>query len=117
MRLCKELGLQLMFTRPIVIQKRNAHDYLADFDSEDDLYKRSGTLLKQLMKWQPTSTSLPSMMEELWIYMFERDYIEIGDVFMLQRWIEALAAVGYEFPTVTQESIDRAKEYSRRGTR
>ena len=99
MRLCRELDVNLVFSPPMVLQIRNAHDYLADFDAEDDLYKRSGTLVKQLTSWQPTTTNLPGMIEELWVYLYERDYISLEDVILVQKWIEALIIVGYEFPT------------------
>lgn len=99
MRLCRELDIHLVFSPPMVIQIRNAHDYLADFDAEDDLYKRSGTLVKQLSSWQPSTTTLPGMIEELWIYLYERDYFGLDDVILLQKWIEALMIIGYEFPT------------------
>ena len=110
MRLCRELGIQLVFSPPMVAQFRNAHDYLADFDAEDDLYKRSGTLLKQLTEWQASSTTLPGMMEELWVYLYERDYIMLQDVLLLQQWIEALTIIGYNFPAPTQESVDKIKK-------
>ena len=107
MSLCRELGLQLLFSPPIVVQKRNAHDYLADFESEDDLYKRSHKLISQLTEWQPSATTLPGMMEEIWIFMYERDYIMMEDVLMLQRWIDALYQVGYKFPVPLPENVDK----------
>lgn len=72
---------------------------LADFDSEDDLYKKSSMLVSQLLEWQPTTNTLPGMMEELWVYLYERGYIMIQDVYLLQKWIDALGTVGYMFPT------------------
>ena len=47
MRLGREIGMRLLFSRPVVVQLRNSHDYMADFDSEDDLYKKSSTLVSE----------------------------------------------------------------------
>lgn len=98
MRLARELGLKLIFSRPLVSQYRNSHDYIADFDSEDDLYKRSSTLINQLFEWKPSTKSLPGMIEELWVYLYERGYIMLQDVSLVQVWINALTSVGYRFP-------------------
>ena len=106
LRLCRELGIQLVFSPPMVTQNRNAHDYIADFDAEDDLYKRSGTLVKQLTSWQPSSSTLPGMIEDLWVYLYERDYFGLEDVILVQKWIEALLVIGYKFP-IPSPSISR----------
>ena len=37
-------------------------------------------------------------MEELWIDLYERDFIGINDVKGLQLWLAALIDIGYEFP-------------------
>jgi hypothetical protein len=102
MRLCKEFGIRVIFTPPMVVQVRNSHDYLADFDSEDDLYKRSSMLIRQLFEWTPTTKTLPGMMEELWIYLFDRGYIMFQDIGLLQNWLDALISIGYQFPRLSQ---------------
>ena len=39
-RILWDIGGRIVFRRPWVIQYRNAHNYLADFDSEYDLYRK-----------------------------------------------------------------------------
>lgn len=59
----------------------------------------SGKLIEYLSQWwDPSSDSIPERMEELWIDMYERGYIEIDDVFAVQMWLKALIQVGYKFP-------------------
>ena len=52
------LGIRLLFSPSLVRQDRNVHNYLADFDSESDLYLRSFRLLEQLRDWQPTEDAI-----------------------------------------------------------
>ena len=54
--------------------------------------------MRQLHEWRPTAASLPGMMEELWVYLYERGYFSVQDVYLLQKWIEVLVKVGYRFP-------------------
>lgn len=102
-RLGQDIGMRMAFTPPLVVQFRNAHSYLADFDSEIPLYERSLRLVEQLDEWQPSlncAVSLPARMEELWVFLYEHGYIEMGDVVLMQHWIESLVKVGYEFPPI-----------------
>ena len=106
-KICKAIDLHLLFAPPIVKQDRNDHDYLADFQSELPLYLRAPKLLEQLDGFSFTSTegaypaassSLPGMIEHLWVEMYERGYIELQDVQLVQAWLESLVVVGYRFP-------------------
>lgn len=97
-RLGLDIGMRLVFSPPVVVQYRNVHNYMADFDSETDLYKKSHRLLEQIHDWIPTSKSLPGRIEELWIMLYEHGYIGIDDIFIIQAWIQSLINVGYEFP-------------------
>lgn len=98
-RLAKDCNLHLAYSPSIVRQDRNAHNYLADFDSEDDLYKRSGKLIEQLESWQPgANLDLPDRIIEIYIFLYERGYIEELDVVLIQEWIRALKSMRYVFP-------------------
>jgi len=97
-RLAADCKISLLFSAPMVSQYRNAHNYLADFDSEDHLYKRSGKLLEQITAWKPDSKTLPGMLEELYIFLYEHGYLNIKDVELIQWWIKELIIIGYEFP-------------------
>ncbi len=103
-RLLSDLGLQVVFHSPVVIQDRNAHNYLADFDSEEPLYKKSLRLIQQLEEWTTCATSLPGRIEELWIMLYEHGYIDLPDVKLVQSWLESLFIIGYKFPSVKPDS-------------
>ena len=62
-------------------------------------------LVSQLLEWKPTTNTLPGMMEEIWVYLYERGYIMIQDVYLLQKWIDALGTVGYIFPAKITPSV------------
>ena len=107
-KVCKSIGLKLLFAPPIVKQDRNDHNYLADFQSELPLYLRASKLLEHLNEFSfkgseggypPSSKSLPGMIEHLWVEMYERGYIEMKDVRLVQAWLESLMVVGYKFPS------------------
>ena len=100
-RLAKDLGLGLVFASPAVTQVRNVHNYLADFDSEQALYRKAGRLIEQLSELALTGPSLPSRMEALYVYLYERGYIELADVEMCQQWLSALISIGYSFPSIS----------------
>ena len=105
----RRVGLSLVFVPPIVIQVRNVHDYMADFNAEMDLYVKTSKLIDFLSdEWSPSldANTIPSLMEDLWIALYERGYIEVDDVHLLQCWLGALIESDYNFPTVPHRRID-----------
>jgi STELLO glycosyltransferases len=108
-RLFHELGLSVVYTPPMVTHNRNAHEYMADWEAEHDLYHKTSALLTFLNEWQPdvdvkNSTYLPVHLEELWIALYERDYIGLQDVSSMQHWLAALEGIGYVFPSLRRET-------------
>jgi hypothetical protein len=99
-RLFRDLDLLVAFVPPRVTQFRNAHNYLADMDAESDLYFKTSKLIEFLHGWDDSSDSLPGRMESLWVALYERGYIEIGDVHAVQMWLHALLEAGYRFPSL-----------------
>jgi len=93
-------GMRIAMAAPFVTQYRNAHNYLADFQSENPLYLQSGELVKRLNAWSPSSASknVADVMEELIIDMYEHNIVEAGDVEATQAWIGDLISIGYKFP-------------------
>ena len=97
--LFRDLDLAVAYLPPRITQDRNAHNYLADMEAESDLYLKAGTLIRFLSGWSNNALeTIPARMEGLWIDLYERGYIEEGDVKMVQRWLSALCEIGYEFP-------------------
>ena len=115
-RVARELDIHLLFAPPIVEQDRNAHNYLADFQSEQPLYLKSQKLIEQLHseftfgfpgdkivpndEYPASFRSVPGLIEHVWVYMYERGYIEIHDVKLVQAWLESLIVVNYKFPEI-----------------
>ena len=101
----KYLDLNLGFLpRPLVTQDRNPHSYLADFQAELPLYTKTSKLVEFLHNYEQEVRNVPESMENLWIQLYERGYIEFEDVIHLQNWIQALVDVGYTFPKMSQMS-------------
>ena len=104
--LFKSIGVELGFLpRPVVVQDRNPHSYLADFDAEIPLYEKSSVLVSYLLNNYvknntSKATTFIEILERLWIDLYEREYIEIDDVINMQLWIETLIKIGYQFPEI-----------------
>lgn len=109
-----ELGFQIAFTAPFVVQKRNVHNYLADMSAEVDLYFKAGALVKFLRGWSSQSPqdlkTLPARMEQLYADLYERQYIELEDLIAVQDWLGALQAIGYRFPKPIISVASRTEE-------
>lgn len=104
--LFKRIGVDLGFLpRPVVVQDRNPHSHEADFNAEIPLYIKSSALISHLLKDyvlndNHTAVSFVEILESLWVDMFERNYIEKGDVENMQQWIDLLLKLGYQFPSM-----------------
>ena len=99
-----ELGLVLIYEGPLVKHERSPHDYLADFQSELDLYLKIPKLLEFLSTWRYDDAHdetyyLPARIERLMIDLYERDYIGLNDVYATQGWLLTLICSGYVFPS------------------
>jgi len=95
----RDAGLRLVFAPPKIVQSRNVHSYLGDFEAEHDLYAKSSKLVEFLQNWdEPSANSVPERMEKLWIDLYEHDYIELEDVHAVQFWLGSLKQIGYAFP-------------------
>ena len=111
-RLFWDVGLQVGFLpRPVVVQDRNPHSNLGDLDAERDLYQKSEHLVEFLGKWEGKGRTLIERVEELWVALYERQYIEHADVLLLQRWLQALIDVGYKFPEIVKSPSSSQAPY------
>lgn len=100
-RLFWDLGLSVAYTPAKVFQDRNVHNYLADLQSEQDLYLKAGKLVDFLREWScpAEKPSVPACMEMLWIELYERDYLEEADVQLVQAWLAELIQIStFSFP-------------------
>jgi hypothetical protein len=99
-RIMKDIGLHVLYTPPIVNHERSAHDYLSDFVAERDLYDKTTKLLEFLDGWASNAESLSERIFDLWICLYERDYIGLHDVKAVKEWLNVLHVISYKFPDV-----------------
>ena len=103
-RLFWDVGIKLGFAaRPLVVQDRNGHSYTKDLSGESDLYLRGKELVKFLGQWKGQGRTIVERTEELWIALYEREYIEEADVKLVQQWLQFLIDVGYKFPLLKEK--------------
>ena len=98
-RIMKDIGLHVMYTPPIVQHERSAHDYLSDFVAESDLYDKTTKLLEFLDGWSSDAHELPERIFELWVGLYEHDYLGLHDVEAAREWLNTLIAMEYKFPS------------------
>ena len=72
---------------PLVVQDRNGHGYTNDLAGENDLYLKGKELIKFLGQWKSSGQAIVERTEELWIALYERDYIAEEDVKLVQLWL------------------------------
>jgi len=114
-KLLWDVGQGLAFTSPHVVHDRVAHDYLKDFHSEQDLYYKATAMVAFLAHWTSDAPTLVERLEQLWVALYARGFVEWGDVQLAQAWIRDLLAVGYQFPDIQLGKIMWAEETDRRG--
>lgn len=120
--LFKQVGLSVGFLpRPIVTQDRNVHSREADFDAELPLYTKAASLTTYLSENyaytdRNKKQSFITMLENLWIDMYERGHVEEDDVINIQEWIAILLNIGYKFPAFPESndesSVSQTSKYS-----
>ncbi len=96
--LTNQIRKRVLITSPLVVQKRNPHNYLADMQSEHDLYMKAGAFVETLDNISHKSKNLHGLLEEIYIELYTRGFIEIEDVSLIQGWILALERFNYKFP-------------------
>ncbi|KAF4677120.1 hypothetical protein FOL47_003308 [Perkinsus chesapeaki] len=113
-RLLWDIGASVAVAgRTWVKQIRNSHDYLGDFIAEENVYEKSEVMMRFLTTWQPTASStpfmsfpmrmtdtLPGRLEEAYIELFSRGFVEEDEVYHVQRWINAFTSAGYRWPSI-----------------
>ena len=104
-RLFWDTGLQFGFiARPLVVQDRNVHSNIGDLGSEWDLYIKGKPLMEFLGSWKGKGRTIVERTEELWIALYERQYVELLDVQLVQLWLQTLLDIGYTFPDIVNDA-------------
>ena len=99
-RLMHDVGQAVGFVSPFVKQIRNAHNYQGDYMSERPLYEKTEALVKVVSSWKGRSRKFEERFVELFIELYERDFIEVEDVRLAKKWIRTLKQMRYQFPTI-----------------
>ncbi|KAK6745815.1 hypothetical protein RB195_012123 [Necator americanus] len=100
------IGERVAFYPVNAIQFRNAHDYLADFKQEIDVYTKSGKLIEFIEKWKCYSNNIESCTVELAEELGRNNFWQRRDGLMMKLWIDDLRSIGYEFPKMVAENVD-----------
>lgn len=119
-RLFWDVGLRLGFpARPLVIQDRNSHNILGDLNAEEDLYQKSEFLVEFLSTWKSTAPTLVERIEQLWVALYEHQYIELKDIQTVQLWLQSLIDSGYVFPPIASNQFvaKQQKEVAKQGVK
>jgi hypothetical protein len=95
-KLMETSGHVLVFTGPNAIQQRNVHNIYDDFILEQDLYLKSGKLVKFLQAWQnPTGPSSIEIMTSLFDDLILEKFLGEEERLMLSAWQSDLQRIGY----------------------
>jgi len=97
-KLLWDIGQVVTFMPAHVVHDRVAHDYLKDFQSEQDLYLKAAAMVSFLSDWSSDAPTLVERIEQLWAELYSRGFVEFEDLLLAQAWIRDLLAVGYQFP-------------------
>ena len=103
-RLLWDVGSHLSFFPPNAVQFRNAHNYLADFIDEQEMYRQSSQLVNFLVNWQSDREHFFSRVLELSVAMTENGFWEMPDAVLTKAWLEDLVSIGYEMPVINPVS-------------
>ncbi|PAV64920.1 hypothetical protein WR25_10555 [Diploscapter pachys] len=80
------------------VQIRNAHNYLEDFESEQDVYLKSGKILTFLDFWNCNKKSTYNCTIELAEQFGNWKFWDESDVELVKDWVYDLIRIGYDFP-------------------
>ncbi|XP_069102383.1 uncharacterized protein [Argopecten irradians] len=84
--------IRLAFSAPYVIQERNAHNDLKDFNAELDLYQKGKQLFDLLSAdvADDDANDVNVDLVELYKILYSRQYLELLDVQFAEAWVQTL---------------------------
>jgi len=82
------------------------YNYLANMNAETAIYFKAQKLVEFLSQWQDNSATVPQAVENLWVALYERTYIERNDIVAVQLWLRALRDSDYIFPLFKNTQSD-----------
>ena len=103
-RLMHDVGQVIGFVSPFVKQVRNEHSYQGDYMSERPLYEKTEALIQVVSQWKGRSNKFEERFVELFVELYERNFIELKDVYLAQKWIRTLQQMNFKFPHISEIS-------------
>lgn len=95
-RLLWELDGNLVFLPPSVLQRRNVHNLIKDFEEEIQLYLKVKSLCDSLLKLQFKSDDTIDKLIVIAEELLKNDFIKEIDVKLAKAWIQDLRECGYK---------------------
>ncbi len=99
-RLLWDIGGNLCFMPPAVIQERNEHNLMHDFIDEIDLYVHAGNLVNLLKHWKSKQTNFFDRVIELTDAMVAHKFYLEKDSALIRAWLQDLLEIGYKEPAL-----------------
>ena len=107
-RLLWDIGAAVCFLPPSVVQERNEHDLLCDFQQEIDLYLKAGALVNLLKNWRSGQPSLAHRFIGLVDLLVQQGFYKNTESDLVRAWISDLEKVGYIFPDLAHSAVTEA---------
>lgn len=85
-----QAGYQLGFTNATVVQKRNPHDYFADFISEIPMYQYADKCAEITAKTIRSGYSIPDNLYNVYAALCKENIVKKEELQLLKLWLEAL---------------------------
>lgn len=99
-RLLWDIGGNLCYMPPSVIQERNEHNLMHDFIDEIDLYTKAGPLVQFLKEWKSTQSNFFDRIIELTDAMAANDFYGQKESALVRAWLQDLQNIGYRQPEI-----------------
>lgn len=105
-----DVGLQIAFAGPYVTKQK--YTQYQQLGSVQNAHLKIDKLVEFLTDWSSNETSVFKRAEQLYIDLYERDYIEFADVHLIQLWFQELCEYDYIFPRVTSKFTLAVRTFS-----
>ena len=102
-RLMVDVGQSVGYVSPFVENNQLSSNIQGNFMSEASLYEKTEALIKVLNNWKSVSNFFEERLLELFVRMYECDFVELIDVVLVQKWVRSLKQIGYVFPAVLEQ--------------
>jgi hypothetical protein len=87
-------GYQLGFLSATVVQERNPHDFMADFESEVPMYTQCRRVIELVEASVSASCSLPRNLEAAYEALAQQGIVAPRELTTLRAWLDELGGLG-----------------------